>query len=1011
MLPLRYDSRLFCDFLANFPPPSEFRSSPMIQVLLSVPPRLRDFLHSSRGRALLERRFFEAAGGLLFAGTDPKSRRLGSGGGTVHLLHQAWLAEGRKRRVGGLFSWLAEGQKLVLNSGGESRRLPAYAAIGKVLMPIPMIDGMAPRRFDQTLADFQMPAYSQVLREAGPKAAVLVTAGDVWLDFNPLQIPAVSSDIVGIGMPAEPKVAGDFGVYFVAKSGRRTPRAGEAPIARFLQKPPADAIRRLAGTCNFYVDTGMWLLSAEALRLLFLRCGWDGRRGRFATADGHPEHLDLYTEIGAALGSETEPPARLRRLGWSRLRTGVIPLADAGFHHLGSTRQLFESFARIQRGLPSPMTALAAATPRTAFTPPARLPVWIDGVPDRPALRLEGLNAVSGLPAAARISRLARGWCVDVIPIGARAYVFRPYHVDDKLRGTPAAGGRICRRGARTWLASRGLAAPATDVFDLQVYPVIPAAEMTQVLLDWFFSADPDPKVGARVLGYRRLSAAQIPTRVNFARYFSQRSGAHSEILRADFEAWSARGDARVFSQDFAAIAAHCRHEAPALGRWLLRNRGPILSRIVRTEHASRFLLMLGELGGRRSASLHAAGRDRLQAALVASHQLPRARPRRILPEGGAVRARSPVRLDLAGGWTDTPPYCLEHGGAVLNVAVTLDGKPPIQVVVRPIPDLCLRLRSLDQGVAEEVATYARLGAFRDPRFSFGLAKAALALAGFHPDFFDGRPAASLRDQLRTLGGGLEVFLLSDVPKGSGLGTSSILAATLLGALDRACGLGWNELDVYRRVLGIEQLLTTGGGWQDQAGALFPGIKLVRTESGPSQTPTVLKLPSRLLESLIADSSLLLYYTGLTRLAKDILQEIVTDMALGRSATLRTLQLIGANALQLRPAIRDGDAPGFRRCIARSWNLNRRLDSGTSTPAIDRIIAACGSDLAACKLLGAGGGGYLLFCAHSPAAGRRIRARLKARPPNARAGFVDFQVSEKAMEVSAEAPPRDSLGD
>jgi galactokinase/mevalonate kinase-like predicted kinase len=974
----------------------------MTPVLLSVPPRLRDFLHSAPGRRLLGGRLAEPAGGSLFVGTDPKARRLGSGGGAVHLLHQAWREEKRHRKAGGLWEWLAGEQRLVLNAAGESRRLPAYAALGKALMPMPGIDGLAPRRFDQMLADFQMPAYRQVLREAGPKAAVLVTAGDVWLDFDALQVPAVSADLAGIGMRVAPKVAEDFGVYFVAKK-RCAAGPGEEPIAFFRQKPPAAEIRRQAARYDFYVDTGMWLLSLAALRLLFRRSGWDDRRGRFATADGHPAPLDLYTEIGAALGSETAPPASLRRLGWSRLTASVIPLTRAArFHHLGSTRQLFESFADIQRWRRSPERALCSATPRSAFTVPPGRSVWLDGVPARVPLRLAGDNAVTGLPAAAPLARLARGWCVDVAPIGAGDYVLRPYQLDDPLRGTPAAGGRICGRRASSWLAARGLAAPAIDVFNLPIYPVLPARLLTQELLAWFFAAAPDPKMSARVARCRRLAAAQIPNRVNFARYFSQRRAAQAEILQADFASCRGRADGRIFSQDFAAIAAFCRDEAPALGRWFLRHRHAILRPILRPEHASRLWLLLAELQDGQCLQWQAAGRHRLQKALVASHQISLARPRRTLAEGQVAHARSPVRLDLAGGWTDTPPYCLEHGGAVLNVAVLLNGQPPIHVLVRPLREPCFRLRSLDLNLAEEVTTFGQLGAFRDPHARFGLAKAALALAGFLPDFFRGQPPGSLRRQLQVLGGGLEISMRSDVPKGSGLGTSSILAATLLGALNHACGLGWDELDLYRRVLGIEQLLTTGGGWQDQAGALFRGIKLVQTQAGPGQTPTVLPLPAKFLNDLVANSSILLYYTGLTRLAKGILQEIVHDMALGRSSTVRTLNLIHANALHLQPAMQKGDAAGLHRCIARSWDLNRRLDAGTSTPAIDGILATCGPDLAACKLLGAGGGGYLLLCAASPEAGRRLRARLEARPPNARAAFVDFTVSRSALEVGIE---------
>ena len=972
----------------------------MSQVLLSVPPHLRDFLHSPAGRPLLRDRLSELAGEQVFVGTDPRARRLGSGGGTVNLLHQAWRASPRgSPGRSDLFTWLAASQRLVLHAGGESRRLPAYAGLGKVFLPMPAVEGLAPRRFDQMLMDFQIPPYRQTLAEAGRHAAVMVTAGDVWLDFNPLQIPPTTADITGIGMRVPPATARHFGVYFVARDGKRAD--GEIrPIAFFRQKPAPQEIRRQA-RYEFYVDTGMWLLSVAALRLLFRRCGWDDSRQRFATADGEPRFLDLYTEVGGALGAEGAAPPALRRLGWSQLTTAVVPLREARFHHLGSSRQLFESFEQIQRGRPSPQRVLAVAAAPGACAAEGRLPVWVDGAQARPTLALAGHNLVTGLPASARVRRLETGWCLDLPPVGAGLWAFRPYQLDDTLRGRPGEGGRICGQDARTWLSRRGLPVTTADVYDLPLYPVLAAGDATQELLDWFFARRPDPRRNARVAAYPRLSARQIPERIDFARLLADRRRSQAAGLQAGFLAWRESSHPAVFSQDFAAIAGFCRQGAPGLRRWLRRQGPEFAGPAARPEHAARWLHLLSELaGGRAAARLRAAGQARVQHALLASNQLEKSRPVHALKDDQIVWARSPVRLDLAGGWTDTPPYCLEHGGAVLNVAVLLNGQAPIQVFARPIPEPHFRLRSIDLGVAEDVGTFAALAAFRDPRSGFSLAKAALALAGFHPDFCRGRAARSLAHQLRAFGGGLEISLLSAVPKGSGLGTSSILGATLLGALNRACGLGWDEVDLYQRVLGIEQLLTTGGGWQDQAGALFPGLKLVQTEPGLAQIPTVRHLPAGLLGPEAANQSVLLYYTGITRLAKGILQEIVHDMALGRCATLRTLELIRGNARALEQAVHQGEAPGLRRCIARSWDLNRRLDPGTTNSAIDRIIAACGPGLVSTKLLGAGGGGYMFLCARDAAAGAQIRARLESRPPNPRARFIDFAVSERALEVT-----------
>lgn len=969
----------------------------MPQTLVSVPPALATFMRSPEGRRLWDQRLSELSPEGIYVGADPRKRRLGSGGGTVHLLHSAWrLDRGRSETFE---AWLPRQQRLVLHAGGESRRLPAYAALGKAFLPLPPLGIQADWRFDQRLMDLQLPAYGRVLAEAGRRAAVMVTSGDVWLDFNTLEIPAIAGDIVGIGMRVSPEVATHFGVYFVKKGAG--PGTRELGIDAFLQKPPFTEIHARARSSDFYVDTGMWLFSTDAVALLFRRCGWDPRAQAFATQDRLPLALDLYTEVGAALGSSRRPPAALARLGWSRLRTAVIPLPtdSARFHHLGSSRQLFESVEQIQvRSLQPQRLLRIASGPAPAFGTPA----WLEGASLATALTLEGHNIVTGLPPGSHLSRLGPGCCVDVAPVRrAGRFVLRPYHLDDTLRGRPDSGARICGRDAAEWLAARALPPSSLDVYELSLYPVLPASEIGQAWLDWFFTDTPDPVLSRRFAALGRLSVARIADALDYSALFALRNEGYAEDLRAQFSALLNEGDSRVFAQDFAAIAAFCRRTQLSLGRWILRRRVELLAVHSRPEHRSRLLMLFAVLTrGRTAAAFAATAHRSLQTSIVSSDAAVGARPRLAIKEDQIVWARSPVRLDLAGGWTDTPPYCIEHGGAVLNIAVLLNGQPPIQVFIRPVPEHHIRLRSIDLGSYETLVSHDAVAGFRDPRSGFSLAKAALALAGFLPEFLAGRPAPSLSAQLAAFGGGLEISLLSAVPKGSGLGTSSILASTLLGALSRACGLGWDDVEIYNRVLGVEQLLTTGGGWQDQAGALFGGVKLVQTLPGAAQTPTVRYLPEHLFSNAYANRTLLLYYTGLTRLAKNILNDIVQDMFLARSPTLRTLAFIRANAHLLHEAMQEGSPSAMHRCVARSWDLNRQLDRGTTTPAIERILAACGPDLAACKLLGAGGGGYLLLCAQDAESGRRIREKLESRPPNSRARFIDFQVSDRGLVVT-----------
>jgi galactokinase/mevalonate kinase-like predicted kinase len=80
--------------------------------------------------------------------------------------------------------------------------------------------------------------------------------------------------------------------------------------------------------------------------------------------------------------------------------------------------------------------------------------------------------------------------------------------------------------------------------------------------------------------------------------------------------------------------------------------------------------------------------------------------------------------------------------------------------------------------------------------------------------------------------------------------------------------------------------------------------------------------------------------------------------------------------------------------------LNQELDSGTNVAEVQAVIDLCAPDLAACKLLGAGGGGYLLVVAHDPDAAYRLRTRLEQNPPNARARFVDFSISESGLQTT-----------
>jgi galactokinase/mevalonate kinase-like predicted kinase len=195
-------------------------------------------------------------------------------------------------------------------------------------------------------------------------------------------------------------------------------------------------------------------------------------------------------------------------------------------------------------------------------------------------------------------------------------------------------------------------------------------------------------------------------------------------------------------------------------------------------------------------------------------------------------------------------------------------------------------------------------------------------------------------------------------------------------------------------------MLTTGGGWQDQAGGLLRGIKLIETEPGLEQKLTVRWLPETYFATGPSDPRVLLYYTGLTRIAKDILKEIVRGIFLNSQTHLTLVRTIGHNAQFVADALQRNDWDGLSAGVRRSWELNQQLDRGTNPPAVRVILEQIGDYLAAAKLLGAGGGGYLLMLAKDEDAARRVRQTLTANPGDAKARFIRLSVSSTGFQVT-----------
>ena len=222
----------------------------------------------------------------------------------------------------------------------------------------------------------------------------------------------------------------------------------------------------------------------------------------------------------------------------------------------------------------------------------------------------------------------------------------------------------------------------------------------------------------------------------------------------------------------------------------------------------------------------------------------------------------------------------------------------------------------------------------------------------------------------------------------------------MLGAVNDFYGLNWDKQEIGSRTLILEQLLTTGGGWQDQYGGVLQGVKMLQTSAGWNQEPLVRWLPDYLFTSSEYRKCHLLYYTGITRTARGILAEIVRGMFLNSSRHLELLREMKLHATDMYDAILRNNFEEAGRLVRKTWKQNQLLDEGTNPPAVQALTRQIDDLCLGYKLPGAGGGGYLYMVAKDPEAAARIQKILNENRPNDRARFVDMTLSKKGLEIS-----------
>jgi galactokinase/mevalonate kinase-like predicted kinase len=669
-------------------------------------------------------------------------------------------------------------------------------------------------------------------------------------------------------------------------------------------------------------------------------------------------------------------------------------------------------------------------------------------------LTLAGENVVVGVDVRAALS-LPAGAALDVQSGRSRAgkpvWFVRCYGTRDGFKESLSGGATFCNRPMSQWLELIG-AKPedvwAADVpsnerslWNARVFPAVrSAADFSQ----WMWMFDPIGPAANRAawLEADRYSSAEILELADPDAFHERRgairAGEVSQSLRRLF-----RRDSGFSSADLAHVLARSTdpagtlHQIVAEAMWYHRETseagmeafvfariihstgqavesmlpgggaGQMLSRLedLLNPQERTWVKELGLLPGVHSTPLSWARRAQSVAfddlgRTIISGDVPSKHPVQQLRSDEIVWGRAPARLDLGGGWSDTPPYSLEHGGCVINAAIDLNGQPPIHCYGRVIPELVIRIGSIDLGTRLEITSLEELLDFRKANSEYSLVKAALALSGFSPEV-GGWPAdITLTKMLELFGGGIELTTLAAVPKGSGLGTSSIMGAVICSVIARMMGRQLSQRELFYAVLKLEQALTTGGGWQDQIGGVVDAVKVVTTDAGLMPNARIHYVPSDVLDPQANGGSTLLYYTGITRLAKNILQQVVGRYLDRDRQAMATLKQIHALPPLVADAMAQKDLAEFGRLIDVAWRLNKQLDPNSTTPEIDAMLGRVKPHLYGAKLLGAGGGGFLLMVCKSAVDAQSVRKMLETNPPNPRARFFDFSLNRTGLAVN-----------
>ncbi|MCL2380181.1 MAG: dehydrogenase [Treponema sp.] len=305
------------------------------------------------------------------------------------------------------------------------------------------------------------------------------------------------------------------------------------------------------------------------------------------------------------------------------------------------------------------------------------------------------------------------------------------------------------------------------------------------------------------------------------------------------------------------------------------------------------------------------------------------------------IRSKAPLRLGFAGGGTDIAAYSEQYGGYVLNATIDMYA----HCTIEPNESGKVIFCAADLGIREEY-TAAEKSIFSP----------ALPL---HAGVYNSIRSGHCRSKPLSF----TMTTYSDAPAGSGLGSSSTVVVAMIKAFVEWLNLPLGEYDIAALAYKVEREdLGMAGGKQDQYAATFGGFNFMEFHSDKRVIINPLRLKRWIRNEL--ETSLVLYYTGVSRESANIIREQINHTRNGSRKSLESLHELKNQAILMKEALLKGDFKGFSNCLLNSWLAKKNAAASISNSFLDDIYQhALDNGAESAKISGAGGGGFMMiFC-------------------------------------------------